>query len=41
MEYSITNRQGERFDFKSLNELFEWIRKRGEIDGWILRIHHM
>jgi hypothetical protein len=53
MEYSLTRPstlvpwlkpgvlRNERVEFDSLDDLIAYLRKVGEVDGWILRIHHM
>ena len=41
MEYSLTDKKGLVRQFDTLSQLIAFIKAYGEIDGWILRIHHM
>jgi len=43
MEYSLQDvkREKEPIQFESLDVMFAWIKKHGELDGWIIRVHFM
>lgn len=46
MEFSLTKRnrdgvEGKTLQFPSLTVMLEFITQEGEIDGWIIRVHHM
>lgn len=42
MEFSLTNhKNGAIIQFTSFHRLLKYIINVGEIDGWILRIHHL
>lgn len=44
MEYSLTRimeTRKEIYQFDTLEAMFEWIKKHGELDGWIIRVHHL
>lgn len=41
MEYSLTKPNGDKMQFKNLLVLLRFIQMAGEIDGWVIRVHHM
>lgn len=40
-EFSLTTPAGRKLQFLSLEEMFKFIRERGEIDGWVIHVHWM
>ncbi len=42
MEFSLTSYdRSKAIQFKTFEELLDYIKKIGEINGWILHVHHM
>ena len=41
MEYSLTKPNGQKLEFAKFIDLMQFLTKVGEVDGWILHIHHM
>ena len=41
MEFSLKPPNRDTIYFMTFEELLNYIKKRGEIDGWLLRVYHL